>query len=138
MSPAAVGAAFGILGILVVFFVLPALFQRMAGWAQLAQHFAPAPALPLTRIGFATLGALATAPVKLSASAQGLVLSLVFTPFRSTPALLIPWPSISEASPRGGFLIVAYTFASAPEPRLFVKPHVAQRLRHYMGQRGAA
>jgi hypothetical protein len=138
MNPTIVGTAFGILGIAVVLFVIPPLFERMAGWALLAQRFAPALALPLTPIGFATLGALATPPVRLSASAKGLVLSLVFTPFRSTPPLLIPWRSLSEITPRNSFLIVTYTFASAPQPRLFVKPHVARRLRHYLAPHGAA
>jgi hypothetical protein len=138
MDPALVGAAFAILGIAVVLFALPPLFERMAGWAQLAQRFVQASDFPCTRIGYATLGVLATAPVRLGGSPQGLVLTLVFAPFRPSHALLIPWRSISEVNARGSFLIVSFNFPPASEPRLFVKPRVARRIRPYLAVGSAA
>ena len=130
--------ALGILGVVGALFLFPPLFARMAGWPQLAQRFAQAPELPRARIGYATLGILATAPVKLSASEEGLVLSLVFTPFRSVPPLLIPWRGVLEDTARSNFLIVPFMFPPASTPRLFLKPHVARRFRHYLALGGAA
>lgn len=127
--------ALGLLGVLCALWLAPPLFARLAGWPELAMRFASAPAFPAARIGYATLGTLSTAPVKLSASPQGLVLSQAFTPFRFVPPLLVPWNCVREESSPASFLVVPFSFPPAERPRLFAKPHVARRLRVYLAPR---
>jgi hypothetical protein len=127
-----VSVALGFLGLVVALLFFPPLFARLAGWPELAMRFGPAPATPLTRIGYATLGTLSTAPVKLSASEQGLVVSQVFTPFRFVPPLLIPWNGVREEPSRVTFLVVTFSLPPERKPLLFLKPHVARRLRPWL------
>lgn len=137
MNSPQVAVALGFLGVFVALFLIPPLFARLAGWPQLAARFAPAPASPVTRIGYATLGTLSTTPVKLGASAQGLVLSQVFAPFRFVPPLLIPWHGVREEASRISFLVVPFSFPPQRKPMLFLKPHVARLLRPYLAGGGA-
>jgi hypothetical protein len=128
-------ALLGIAGLVAALALLPPFLARLAGWPRLANRFGSAPPLPLTPLGYATLGTLSTTPVKLSASPQGLVLSQVFTFFRYVPAVLVPWNDVQEDESRLGFLAVPFSFPPEKKPMLLLKPHVAKRLRPYLAGR---
>lgn len=132
VAPLPVAIVFGVFIVAAVVVLVPRLFERLAGWPRLSTQFEAAPPSTLTPVGYGTLGVAATAPVKLQASTQGLVLSLLVRPFHSARPLLIPWRSVHEAAPGGHVLPATFTLGSHSGPKLFLKAHVARRLRSHL------
>jgi hypothetical protein len=132
------GVAVGLLGAGVAAFEFTPLFRRLAGWPRLAARFGPAPALPYSKVGNATLAWHIGAPALLLACANGLIVMPAFTFWRSPHPVLVPWASVPERPVRSGLFKVQFPIAGTAGVSLWLNRHVAKRLQAVRPGAGAA
>ncbi len=139
MRSNATGIALGLLGAYVALLIFPPLFETIAGWQRVLEHFEPPSAPAGARLGYASLGRFLTIPVRLCASSQGLhITGGYFPPWRTKRSVCVPWLNVSQRGTGSLFLGTCFVVAAAPEVFIRANWFVARRLRRHLVGANAA